>query len=56
MNFNIWQSVQVTNKAHPRHAQAGTVQSAAQEDGTFLVKFDLDGVSEAVAPADIRGL
>lgn len=56
MNFNIWQSVQVTNKKHPRHGQAGTVQSAAQEDGSFLVKFDLDGVSEAVDPADIRGL
>lgn len=56
MFFNIWQSVQVTNKDHERHAQAGTVQSGKLEDGSFLVKFDADGVTEATPADDLRGL
>lgn len=54
--FSIWQSVQVTQVDHPRFGQAGTVQSNAFPDGSYVVKFDVDGQSEAVLPADMRAL
>jgi len=54
--FPVYASVQVTNPDHPRFEQAGTIQSDAFPDGSYVVKFYPDGETEAVLPEDMRGL
>ena len=55
--FIIWQSVQVSNQAHPRVGQAGTIQGTnpAKPDESS-VKFDVDGQEMVIQNADLKAL
>jgi hypothetical protein len=55
--YTALQSVQVWNKDHPRHGQAGAVMTPApNENDEVNVRFDVDLKEEAVAIADLKTL
>lgn len=55
--LDIWTAVKVTNPDHPRTGTAGTVQAVNKKHPDEVgVKFDVDGVVEVVAVADLQAL
>lgn len=57
MRFAVWNSVQVVNPEHARAGQAGVVFAINPElTDEVAVRFDKDGMVEAVATADLKAL
>lgn len=54
--FQIWTSVIVKTKEHPRYGQAGSIQSAEKPGGVYDVKFDIDSELVEVNKTDLRAL
>lgn len=55
--LSVWNQVKVINKDHARLDQAGVVHAVGHKNpDAVVVQFDVDGIREAVAVADLQVL